>query len=162
MELKNPLHIILGSTLLLLSACSTAPYNAADSATTRFGDSTMRYGSVAAAAAGAGYAGYEIGGKNAGVGVASGIAGGGLMWLFNKFFDNKQLSAYNAGIADGGKAVRAEILNDIWKRDAVYGNGKTSGTNNAKAPTIRQVYVPTREANGVVLQGGYQEVETYR
>lgn len=143
----------------ICTACSTAPYDKRSSTTDRVVDSAARYGSIAAATTAGAVGAYSLN-QSPVEAAAGGIAAGGLMYAFNKFGDGQKQSAYDSGIADGANAVRAQVLNDVWLRDAVFGNGKTGG--EAKQLTQkRRVYVPTRTVNGVVMQGAYQEVDFY-
>jgi outer membrane lipoprotein SlyB len=151
--------LMIGAAMLALVGCSTAPYDRSATDTSRVEDSAMRYGSIAALAAGGAAAGYQLGNKNVGTAIGGGLLGGGLAYAFNKFMDGKRQSAYDAGIDDGAKALAAQILKDKWTREAVYGVGKE---DERKEPVIRQVYVPTRDVNGVVLDGGYQQVQYYK
>lgn len=153
--------IIIASLCIALAGCSNAKYSMRDSTTTRVTDAGMRYGSILAAGAAGAYGGYVVGGKSPVAAVAGGVGAAGLMYAFNKFTDGKRQSAYDAGVEDGANAVRAQILNDVWTRDAVYGNGKTQANKKAAPPFKRRVYVPSRTVNGVLLQGGYQEVDYY-
>ena len=154
---------LLTTLLALLSACSTAKYDVNSSVTSKVLDSGIRYGGIAAAAAGGAAGGYALGNKSPAAAVAGGLATGGLMYAFNKYMDGRKQGAYDVGVDDGAKACRAQMLSDVWTRDAVYGNGKTGGGSSAgsRIPNVRRVYVPTRTVNGVIMQGGYQEVNYY-
>jgi hypothetical protein len=144
---------------ILLCACSTPPYARQDGPTAQLSDNAVRYGSIAGLG-GAGYlAGRGLGGnQTAGaVGAATGVVAGiGL----NKFFDSKRRSAYQTGYDEGEDAARAEIVNEKWRREAIYGLQEEGG--NPPPPIYREVYVPSHEINGVKMQGEYQSVQVLK
>lgn len=113
-----------------------------------------------AAAGGAGFlAGQGLGldpAASAGLGV---LAGAG-MYAFNVYGDKGKQQAYDSGLADGANEARAEIVRAKWTREAVYGL-PPEGQAHQKVPKTRRVYAPTRDVNGVLMQGGYQEVQYY-
>ena len=150
------LLVILAS--LLTTACSTAPWARRQSTTSKVFEAGSRYASIAAAGA-AGYYGGKGLGLDDGGAAEVGVGAGAAMYAFNKFSDKGKQQAYDAGIADGASATRAEILKNNWTREAVYGI-KPEGATPA-LPKTRRVYVPSRTVNGVIMQGGYQEVEYY-
>jgi len=158
MEMKNIIAVL---AVLTLVGCSNAKYTMRDSTTTRVTDAGARYGSILAAGAAGAYGGYLVN-KSPAAAVAGGVGAAGLMYAFNKFGDGRKQAAYDSGVEDGANAVRAQILNDVWVRDAVYGDGKSTGASKKGSPPFkRRVYVPTRTVNGVLMQGGYQEVDYY-
>lgn len=58
---------------------------------------------------------------------------------------------------DKMKTARADVLKEIWERQAVMGLPPEGQPKYTKK--TRRVYVPSREINGVVYPGGYQTVE---
>jgi hypothetical protein len=148
----------IAAVSLLLPACSTSPWAQRQSTTSKVFEAGARYSSIAAAGA-AGYYGGKGLGLDDGGAAAVGVGAGAAMYAFNKFSDKGKQQAYDAGIADGAAATRAEILKNNWTREAVYGI-KSDGSAPS-LPKTRRVYVPTRDVNGVLMQGGYQEVQYY-
>lgn len=154
---QNAANVLL-VLAIAVSGCASSPWSRRQSNTTKVFEAGARYASIAAAGA----AGY-YGGKSLGLGdggaAAAGLGAGTLMYAFNKFGDKGKQQAYDAGIADGSSAARAEILRNDWTREAVYGIKPESDLPSL--PKTRRVYVPSRSVNGVNLQGGYQEVQYY-
>lgn len=153
------IHGGLAISLLFLAGCSTTPWSKRQSTTTKLFEAGARYGSIAAASAGGYYGGQGLGldpAASAGLGV---LAGAG-MYAFNVYGDKGKQQAYDAGLADGANEARAEIVRAKWTREAVYGVAP-EGQSGRRLPKTRRVYVPTRDVNGVLMQGGYQEVEYY-
>lgn len=146
------------SLSLFGTACSTTPWSRRQSTTTKVFEAGTRYASIAAAGAGGYYGGKAIGLDDGGA-AAVGVGAGAAMYAFNKFTDKGKQQAYDSGIADGASATRAEILKNNWTREAVYGISSDSTT--PALPKTRRVYVPSRTVNGVIMQGGYQEVQYY-
>lgn len=144
--------------LASLTACSTAPWARRQSTTSKVFEAGARYGSIAAAGA-AGYYGGKGLGLDDGASAAVGVGTGAVMYAFNKFGDKGKQQAYDAGINDGAAATRAEVLKNAWTREAVYGI-KPDGAEDS-LPRTRRVHVPSRTVNGVLMQGGYQEVQYY-
>lgn len=153
-QLKNVYLAVVAGSVVGLSGCQTPDYASRDSATEVAVDNTVRYGSIAAAGTGGYFLGQELGG-NTQSGVVGAVGAAGIAWGINKLFDWNRGKAYRAGVEDGSAKARAEILNNIWEREAVYGLSEP-GTDR-KAMT-RRVYVPERSVNGVRMAGGYQEV----
>ncbi len=150
---------LLGLLLALLSACSTPNYSSRDGPTDQLADNAVRYGSIASLGGAGFFAGKEIGGNNTSgaVGAATGVA---LGYGANKFFDGKRRSAYQNGYQDGEDAARAQTINEKWQREAIYGIKEEP--NTPPLPMYREVYVPSREIDGVKLQGEYQTVEVVK
>jgi len=156
---KQFTQLILITSILALAGCATSPWSRRQSTTSKLFEAGTRYGSIAAASAAGYYGGRGLGldqGASAGLGV---LAGAG-MYAFNVYGDKGKQQAYDAGLADGANEARAEIVRAKWTREAVYGL-PPEGQETAKLPKTRRVYVPTRDVNGVLMQGGYQEVEYY-
>jgi hypothetical protein len=140
---------------LALVGCQTPDYAQRDSTTQIAADNVIRYGSIGGAGVGGYFAGREIGG-NVESGVMGATAGAGLAYGLNKMIDWFRGRAYKNGKLDGAAEARAEILKDMWEREAVYG---ISDDKKKREVRTRRVYVPERTVNGVVLAGGYQTVE---
>lgn len=155
---NQKLWLLAVSLSLLVPACSTAPWAKRQSTTTKVFEAGTRYASIAAAGAAGYYGGKGLGLDDGGAAVV-GVGAGAAMYAFNKFSDKGKQQAYDAGIADGASATRAEILKNNWTREAVYGI-KPEGSSPS-LPKTRRVYVPSRTVNGVIMQGGYQEVQYY-
>lgn len=121
-------------------------------------DAAARYGSVAAAGTGGYFAAKGMGlSTPASAAVAAGT--GVVMYGFNVFNDKGKQNAYDQGVTAGANATRASILKKAWEREAIYGLPPEGSPK--KVPITRNVYVPTRTVNGVIMQGGYQEVQYY-
>ena len=146
---------------LFLSACAASPnYAERETDTQRAGDAAFRYGTTAAVGAGAGAATYGIT-KNTGESVAVGSAASLAMLGVHKINDSGKVSAYNIGVIDGAASVRAEILNEKWRREAILGVSDDSQNGGRSSGVTRRVWVPAREVNGIVYEGKYQEVKAY-
>ncbi|MES2307528.1 MAG: hypothetical protein V4507_01600 [Verrucomicrobiota bacterium] len=139
-------------------ACSTAPYQKNESMTRQATDGAVRYGSIAGGGAAGYFAGKQIGGSTE-AGIAGAVVGTGLTYGVNKFYDKKQDDAYEAGKNIGADEARAEILNEKWKREAVYG---VKDSSESPTPSYRTVYVPSRTVDGVKQNGQYQTVKVYK
>ncbi len=150
--------LLLSVVCIFTSACSSSPWSRRQSTTSKVFEAGARYTSIAAAGA-AGYYGGKGLGLDDGSSAAIGVGTGAVMYAFNKFNDSGKQQAYDAGIADGASATRAEILKNAWVREAIYGIKPED--SQPSLPKTRRVYVPTRTVNGVTLQGGYQEVQYY-
>ena len=163
------LSVSLGVTLLLTGCAEPQPYDLGRSRTAMFGDNTIRYGSMAAGG-GAGYLlGDTLSGGDPFITGTSTAAGVGLMYAANKYSDKKRMDAFNAGRVAGAQEAREELLVEKWRREAIYGLPPDDMAYNSiypyrqpygggTAPTVRNVYAPTRTINGVTMQGGYQQV----
>lgn len=147
------------SITLSLTACTVPNYSKRDRPSARIADVASKYGSTAVAGAAGYYAADKAtGNKSTAAGV--GILSGGLMWMFNNRGEKKAEKAYDTGVVDGANSVRAEILNEKWRREATLG---VKDEEIAQGPyqgntRFRRVYVPSREINGVKYDGGYQAV----
>jgi len=151
--------LLIFLSVVLITGCTTPPqYSQRDSSTTRAVDNTIRYGSIAGVGAGAGYGVTKLTGDPT-VGVLSGVVAAGATYGGFKFMDKKQQSAYNAGYTDGESAASASLLQQNWEREAVYGIKSQNSKGN---PSYRTVYVPKKTVNGVVYDGRYQTVPTYK
>lgn len=153
------IHGGLAAALLFSTGCSNSPWSKRQSTTSKLFEAGTRYGSIAAASAAGYYGGQGLGldpAASAGLGV---LAGAG-MYAFNVYGDKGKQQAYDAGLADGANEARAEIVRAKWTREAVYGL-PPEGQSTRRLPKTRRVYVPTRDVNGVLMQGGYQEVEYF-
>lgn len=153
------IHGGMAASLLFLAGCSTTPWSKRQSTTTKLFEGGVRYGSIAAGGAAGYLAGQGLGldpAASAGLGV---LAGAG-MYAFNVYGDKGKQQAYDSGLADGANEARAEIVRAKWTREAVYGM-PPEGQAHQQLPKTRRVYVPTRDVNGVLMQGGYQEVQYY-
>jgi hypothetical protein len=144
----------------MLTGCTTPNYAKRDSTSQRISDSTIKYGSIAAAS-GLAYAATSKTTDSKGAAVGAGVIAGGLMYSFNNYGEKKAARAYDNGVEDGANSVRAEILNEKWRREAVLGV-KDEQVGSMRNPDIRRVYVPSREINGVKYDGNYQSVPIYR
>lgn len=142
--------------LLLPGCASQDPWVRRQGPSERIGNSMARAGAVAAAGAGGYAAGKSVGGQ-AGAAVGAGVGVAGAMAM-NGFHKRKMRDAYEAGLEDGTDAARAEILDDKWKREAVYGCPDQGDPKAAASPRYRNVYVPSRTVNGVEYPGGNQTV----
>lgn len=69
-------------------------------------------------------------------------------------------SDLNIERAAGENAGRAEVLNAIWREQAI--EGKMPSGTSASQPYYRRVWVPERVVNGVRFRAGYQTVLYYR
>jgi hypothetical protein len=141
---------------LALAGCQTPEYAKRESQTELVAENVLRYGSIGGAGVGGYFAGKQIGKSPAwgAVGAGAGVAGSFGFWKIVDWFRG---GAYKAGKEAGTEAARAEILNEKWKREAVYGlkpEGEPAG-----ATLTRRVYVPSRTVNGVIYPGGYQSVQ---
>lgn len=141
---------------LLLVACSTAPYQQNQSMTRQATEGVVRYGSIGAVGTAGYFAGKEIGGSTE-AGIAGAVIGSGLTYGLHKFNDKKRSDAFEYGKQVGADEARAEILNEKWKREAVYGLSEDS--NSSKNPTYRTRYIPSRSVNGLQQSGQYQTIE---
>jgi len=161
MMTTNRLNQIVSITLLLIpcffNACSNAPYRENESMTRQATDGAVRYGSIAGGGAAGFYAGKEIGGSTE-AGIAGAAIGTGLAYGVNKFYDKKREEAFEKGKKIGADEARAEILNEKWKREAVY--GLKENNSNTSNPTYRTVYIPSRTIEGVKQNGQYQTVKS--
>jgi hypothetical protein len=144
---------------LLFTACSSAPYRQNESMTRQATDGAIRYGSIAGGGVAGFFAGKEIGGSTE-AGIAGAALGSGLAYGINKFYDKKREDAFEYGKRIGTDNARAEILNDKWKREAVYGLKDSSESKST--PTYRTVYIPSRTVDGVKQNGQYQTVKVYK
>ena len=153
--------LTLTAALAVLAACSTPPYASDRSRTAAFGDQVFRYGSMGAGGAGGYFLGDSLGDGDpmvSGLGAAGGV---GAMYALHKVYDDKQMDAYAKGISVGMQQGREEVVNEMWKREAVYGlppEDSEGGYYSGRAPIVRNVYAPSRTVNGVNYQGGYQQV----
>ena len=156
----NRLNKIALIILLLISnffiACSNAPYRENESMTRQATDGVVRYGSIAGGGTAGYFAGKEIGGSTE-AGIAGAAIGTGLAYGVNKFYDKKREDAFEKGKKIGADDARAEILNEKWKREAVYGLKENSSKNTN--PTYRTIYIPSRTNDGVKQNGQYQTVK---
>lgn len=166
---KNGILGLSAMLVVIITGCSTAPYDKRASTSQKMGDAAVRYGTVGALGAG-GYAAGDLLGNSPVAGAAGAVAGVGAGLLATGAMERRTRRAYEAGVLDGEEAARAEIANDIWKRQAIYGGpgptgaealeeGMTGVDRAEKRPgRYRRVYVPSRTINGVVYPGGYQTV----
>lgn len=145
--------------VICTSGCATQPYMARQNLTKRVGDATVRYGTTAAVGGGVGYGVYKAT-KNPLIGAAAGVGASALTLGIFKNGDKRANEAYQAGVVVGQEEARSEILKEKWKREAVYGLPPEGSV--AKPSTVRRVWVPEREVNGVKYAAGYQTVEAYR
>ena len=163
------LALLLAGTIPFLSGCasSPAPYAADEGPTSQVLDNGVRYGSILAA----GGAGYLLGKKATGSsegGAAIGGAAALAVYGFNKYTDAKRGEAYNVGYSDGTKFAREEIVNEVYRREAIYGiqptviSGPGANSGSTGEPDIRQVYVPARVINGVEYPATTQTVDVYK
>jgi hypothetical protein len=168
MKLRAFLSLILAGTIPFLSGCaSSAPYAADQGPTAQVLDNGVRYGSILAAGGGGYLLGKAATGSTLG-GAAIGGAAALATYGFNKYTDAKRGEAYNVGYSDGTKFAREEIVNEVYRREAIYGiqptvisgPGSNAGTNGQ--PEIRQVYVPERNINGVVYPATTQTTDVYK
>lgn len=145
-----------------LAACGTAPpYSKGDGPTRQLGDGMVRYGSIAAAGAGGFFLGEQLLGGIEG-GIVGAAVGAASAYALTRFYDNKRLDAYKVGFKDGENSARGELVNEIWRREAVYGIPPPYSEYAMGTPRIRNVYVPTRTINGVTYPGDYQQVPVYK
>lgn len=161
--------VALAVMALLPVACGTPPpYQQGATRTQQFSHNAIRYGSIAGAGAGGYFLADELGGGDpfiSGLGAAAGV---GLAYATHKFFDGKQMEAFDKGVAVGEQRAREQYLNEKWRREAIYGmppdcdamaNGWDSGGGGGyRAATVRNVYVPSRTVNGVTYPAGNQQV----
>jgi hypothetical protein len=168
MNARSPLALVLIGCLPFLAGCasSTPNYSADEGPTAQVLDNGVRYGSIAVAGAGGYLAGKQLTGSSAG-GLAVGGAAALATYGFNKYSDSKRSEAYNVGYADGTKFAREEIVNEVYRREAIYGIEPTiisgPGVNTGSGtPEIRQVYVPARTINGVDYPATTQDVPVYK
>ena len=139
-----------------LSACSTPPYEQRESGEAIAAENIARYGSIAGGGAGGYFIGQHIGGNTAS-GVAGAVGGTGLMYALNKGLDALRGSSYKNGKLDGAAEARAELLNNMWQKEAVM--GVKDSDNKEDRNITRRVYVPERVIDGVKYAGGYQSVQ---
>ncbi len=168
MKLRAYLGLILAATIPFLTGCasSPAPYAADEGPTAQVLDNGVRYGSILAAGGGGYLLGKAATGSTLG-GAAIGGAAALATYGFNKYTDAKRGEAYNVGYSDGTKFAREEIVNEVYRREAIYGIQPTviSGPGSEGAsgqPEIRQVYVPARTINNVEYPATTQTVEVYK
>jgi hypothetical protein len=159
---SHPARWILGVILIsLLAGCVTEPYTRYDNATRVIGDNIVRYGSIGAAGAGGYFLGQKFIGGSTG-GALGAIGASAIAYGITKFYDNKRRDAYIVGIRDGEANARSEIVNELWRREAVYGMPPPWEVDAQGGAQIRNVYVPTRTINDVQYPGDYQRVPVYR
>jgi len=152
------LNFLTIGVLLLLAGCgSQQPYDVNTSNTQVIGNDLVRYGAIGAGGAAGYYIGDKLGNGNPLISGLGAATGAGLVYALEKFDDKGKLDAYNVGLQQGAAEARQELLNDKWKREAVYGLPPDDASGYG-APVVRNVYVPTRVINGVVMQGGYEQV----
>jgi hypothetical protein len=149
---------------LAFMGCAAKPYEKQYGTTAQAGNALVRYGTIAGLGAAGGTIGYMASDGDplvTGLGAAAGTAAGVGVTMFN---DKKKMEAYNQGVRDGEAQGRAEAMKEVWRSQAVDGpagpTGPRSGHSGAGngTPTMRRVYVPSREVNGVKYPGGYQSV----
>lgn len=155
MRLKILAVVVLSSCFVV--SCSTPPYASNRSRTAMFGDNAFRYGTVAAGGAGGYFVGDSLSGGNKMIGGLGAAAGLGLTYALHKIYDKKQMDAYEKGVSVGIEQGREELLNEMWKREAVYGV-PPEGQEGGYSPVVRNVYVPSRTINNVRYAPGYQQV----
>lgn len=152
--------VSIGCAFLLvlhLSACQSNDGVYRDGPTARMSENAIRYGSIAAAGAGAGYATNVATGSTAAT-VAASAGGAGFMWGIHKFLDFRRKRSYQNGYEDGAAAARAEYVQEVWQREAVEGRTAANGHSPFEFVT-RRVFVPSRTMNGVTYPAGYQVVQ---
>src|SRR5947209_3969691 len=134
--------VLICSLLAWVTGCADQPlYSRYDGPTRQFVDNGVRYGTIAAAGAGGYFLGQKFIGGTAG-GALGAIGGIAVSYGLTKFYDNKRMDAYLAGIKDGQDAARSEIANEIYRREAIYGLPPPWEADSSNSPTIRNVYVP--------------------
>ncbi|MFZ5807223.1 MAG: hypothetical protein ACOY3I_08470 [Verrucomicrobiota bacterium] len=157
MKIKALFAILTGSLFLL--SCSTPPYASNRSRTAMFGDNLFRYGSMGAAGAGGYFIGDSLSGGNKMIGGLGAAAGVGLTYALHKTYDKKQMDAYEKGISVGIQQGREELLNEMWRREAVYGIPPEGAEGyGGRGEVVRNVYVPSRTVNNVPYSASYQQV----
>ena len=78
-----------------------------------------------------------------------------------KFGKPEKLSKAEQERAAGENEGRAEVLNAIWKEQAIEGKTPSGPAANSH-PYFRRVWVPERVVNGVTFRSGYQTVLYYK
>jgi hypothetical protein len=150
---------------LAFIGCAAKPYEKQYGTTAQAGNALVRYGTIAGAGAAGGAIGYLASDGDplvTGLGAAAGTAAGVGITAFN---DKKKMEAYNQGVRDGEAQGRAQAMKEVWQAQAIDGPAGPTGPRSnhgggrAGSPTLRRVYVPAREVNGVKYPGGYQSVQ---
>jgi hypothetical protein len=157
------LHAITWLCLITIffSSCASQPgYMASESTTTAVTDSGVALAGVGVAGAGGYFLGQKLGGSTGGI--LGLLAGAGIAFGLEQFYNNKRMDSYLAGIKDGQDAKRAEVAKAIYEREAIYGLPVPWESDLANNPTIRNVYVPSRTVDGVQYKGDYQRVPVYK
>jgi hypothetical protein len=81
--------------------------------------------------------------------------------LQSKFGKLEKLSKAEQERAAGENEGRAEVLNAIWREQAIEGKSP-GGSASSSHPYCRRVWVPERVVNGVMFRSGYQTVLYYK
>jgi hypothetical protein len=158
------LALALGLVMVCVG-CATKPYEKQYGPTAQAGNAMVKYGTIAGAGAAGGAIGYLASDGDplvTGLGAAAGTAAGIGITAFN---DKKKMEAYKQGVRDGEAQGRAQAMKEVWQAQAIDGppgpTGPRSnhGSRGNGTPTLRRVYVPAREVNGVKYPGGYQSVQ---
>jgi len=147
-------------TLCFSSCASQEPYTAGESTTSAVGDSAVALAGIGVAGGGGYLLGNKLGGTTGGI--LGGLGGAGIAYGLEQFYNNKRMDAYLAGVKDGQDAKRAEIVKGIYEREAIYGIPAPWIADQDSSPTIRNVYVPSRNIDGVQYNGDYQRVPVYK
>jgi hypothetical protein len=152
----------LFALLVWITGCAEQPvYSRYDGSTRQIADNGIRYGTIAAAGVGGYFLGQKFIGGAAG-GALGALGGVAVSYGLTKFYDNKRMLAYMAGIKDGQDSAQSEIANEIYRREVLYGLPPPWEADSNSSPTIRNVYVPTRMIDGVQYRGDYQRVPVYK
>jgi hypothetical protein len=149
------------ASFLFWGCSGQTPYTAGDSLTRQATDTGVETGGILAGGVGGYFLGQKYLGGTTG-GIVGAIGGSSIGYGLTQFYDQKRADAYAVGVQDGASAGRAKIVNQVWQREAVFALPPPWEASATSAPTIRNVYVPARNIDGVDYHGDYQRVPVYK